>query len=147
MMKKLIVVMILAVVTQAGHAAVTKKRDALNNCTLYKVVSPDANGKIKLSAGEVIINQKDAYGLSIVDMEIDFSNREVKVQPQINVVLGLNRNLTNAKAVISAENPEFQFLINQLNRKVMLFEQMCISDSNEIEYAKMFETTTEQTQK
>lgn len=146
-MKKIIVVMLVAVFAQAGHAAVTKKRDSANNCTLYKVVTPDAQGKIKLSEGEVIINQKDAYGLSIIDMEIDFNNREVKVQPQINVVLGMNRNLTNGKAVISAENSEFNFLINQLNRKVMLFEQMCITDSNEIEYAKMFETTTQQTQK
>lgn len=143
-MKKTLVVMLMALLTQAAFSATVKKRDRDHGCTLYKVISPDANGKLKLSQGEIIINQKDAYGLSITDMEIDFTNREVLVQPQINVVFGLNRPLTEKKAVISADNAEFNFLINQLNRKVFLFEQICISDKNEIEYAKMFETTTDQ---
>lgn len=136
--------MLMALLTQASFAATIKKRDQDHGCTLYKVVSPDANGNLKLSQGEVIVNQRDAYGLSITDMEIDFNNREVKVQPQINVVFGINRNLTDKKAMITADNPEFNFLINQLNRKAYLFEQICISDKNEIEYAKMFETTTDQ---
>ena len=143
-MKKTLVVMLMALLTQASFAATIKKRDVDHGCTLYKVISPDANGKLKVSQGEIIINQKDAYGLSITDMEIDFANREVLVQPQINVVFGINRPLTEKKAVISADNAEFNFLINQLNRKVYLFEQICISDKNEIEYAKMFETTTDQ---
>lgn len=143
-MKKLIAFILIASFAQTSFAAVTKKRDQDQNCTLYKVISPDENGKFKLTYGEVIINQKDAYGLSITDMEIDFNNRTVLVQPQINVVLGLNRALTNSKATISAENPDFTFLINQLNRKIYLFEQMCISDRNEILYAKMFETTDTQ---
>lgn len=146
-MKKIFVLMLIAAFAQATQAAIVKKRDSEQNCTLFKVISADANGKLKISEDEVIINQKDAYGLSLTDMEIDFSNREVRVQPQINVILGMNRSLLNSKVVISAENPEFNFLINQLNRKIFLFEQICISDKNEIEYARMFETTTSEKQK
>lgn len=146
-MKKIIFFMLLAVLTQAGQAAVIKKRDSEQNCTLYKVISPDANGKLKISNDEVIVTQKDAYGLSFIDMEINFDAREVLVQPTINVVMGLNRPLINAKASISADNADFNFLINQLNRKIMVFEQICISDNNIIQYAKMFETAPDQQQK
>jgi hypothetical protein len=146
-MKKIFVLMLIATFTQTAQTAVVKKRDSEQNCTLFKVISADTNGQLKISEDEVIINQKDAYGISLTDMEIDFSNREVRVQPQINVILGMNRPLLDRKAVISAENTEFNFLINQLNRKIFLFEQICISDKNEIEYAKMFETPTSEKQK
>lgn len=143
-MKKLLFLMLIAALTQVGHAAVTKKRDLDENCTLYKVVSSDANGKIKLTSGEVIVYQKDAYGLTFNDMEVNFDNREVLVQPMINVVFGFNRPLINAKASIKEENKDFNFLINQLNRKLYVFEQICISDKNVIEYAKMFEPEEQQ---
>lgn len=146
-MKKMIFFMLLALVTQAGHAAITKKRDSEQNCTLYKVVNPDENGKLNIASDEVIVNQKDAYGLSFVDMEIDFENREVLVRPTINIIMGLNRPLINGKGIIKADNQDFNFLINQLNRKLYVFEKVCIGDNNVIAYAKMFETKPDQIQK
>jgi hypothetical protein len=146
-MKKFLFIMLAAFLAQSAQSAVIKKRDLDQNCTLYKAVTPDENGKLKLKSGEVIINQKDAYGLTFNDMEINFDTREVLVQPMINVVMGFNRPLVNGKAVISSENPDFNFLINQLNRKILVFEQMCITDKNVIVYAKMFENTDEQKQK
>lgn len=143
-MKKFAFILLAAFLAQSAHSAVIKKRDLDQNCTLYKAVNADENGKIKLHSGEVIINQKDAYGLTFNDMEINFDTREVLVQPMINVILGFNRPLVNGKAVISSENPDFNFLINQLNRKIMVFEQMCITDKNVIVYAKMFENTDPQ---
>lgn len=111
------------------------------------MVNADENGKLKIASDEVIVNQKEAYGLSFVDMEIDFDNQSVFVQPTINVVMGLNRPLINGKGIIKADNPDFNFLINQLNRKLYVFEKICIGDNNVIAYANMFENKQDENQK
>jgi hypothetical protein len=138
-MKKTLILGLVALISTASFAAVVKTRDADTGCTLYKVVPADDNGKVKVKAGEVVVSIKDAYGLSFQDMEINFDSREVLVQPTINIVLGLNRPLIGKKAIISADNKDFTYLINQLNRKVNLFEKVCITSDNKIAYAKMFE--------
>ena len=138
-MKKTLVLGLVALLSTSSFAAVVKTRDAEADCTLYKVVQADDNGKVKVKAGEVVVSIKDAYGLSFQDMEINFDTREVLVQPTINIIMGFNRPLTEKKSVISSENPDFTYLINQLNRKVNLFEKVCITSDNKIAYAKMFE--------
>ena len=146
-MKKIILLSLLATFAASmASASVVKGLDAEKSCVLYRVVSPDEQGKIKIKSSEVIIFDKDAYGLSFQDMEVNFDNREVLIQPTINVVLGFNRPLINGKAVIEAENPDFNFLINQLNRKLFVFEKICINDGK-IVYAKMFEPKPEPTNK
>lgn len=125
-----------------AHAAVLKSYDASNGCDLYRVSEAQSNGKIKLNSNEVIIYPKEVYGLSFQDMEINFENREVLISPMMNIILGMNRPIIKSKAVISADNKEFNFLINQLNRKVNLFEKVCINDTK-IVYAKMFEPKPE----
>ena len=128
----------LLLVANISFATVTKSFDTDNKCTLYRVPTEAS----PLEDNEVVILDKDAYGLTIVDLDIDFKNQSVSVQPMINVVLGFNRPLINTRATISNKNPNFKFLINQLNRKLYVFEKMCINSKNEIIYAKQFETET-----
>lgn len=142
-MKKLLAIALSTVlVSTTALSAVVKSYDSERNCDLYSVVQPDEKGKIKLKPTEVITYSKEVYGLSFQDMEINFENREVSITPVMNVVLGLNRSLTASKVSISADNEEFNFLINQLNRKLYVFEKVCISE-NKVIYAKMFETEAE----
>lgn len=122
-----------------AQAAVVKGQDSENACVLYRVVSADSSGRISRANNEVIVYAKEVYGLSFQDMEINFDNREVLVQPTMNVVMGINRPLISKKAVISSDHKDFNFLINQLNRKLYVFEKICINDGK-IVYAKMFET-------
>jgi hypothetical protein len=122
-----------------GHAAVVKNRDSEESCTLYRVINSDSSGKINLNNDEVIVDAKDAYGLTFQDMEVNFDTREVLVQPMINIILGFNRPLTTSKAVIPSTHPDFNFLINQVNRKLFVFEKVCITDDNKIAYATLFE--------
>lgn len=122
-----------------AQAAVVKGHDSENACDLYRVVSADTTGKIARKSNEVIVYAKEVYGLSFQDMEINFDKREVLVQPIMNIVMGLNRPLIPTKAVIPADHEDFNFLINQLNRKLYVFEKICIDDGK-IVYAKMFET-------
>ena len=142
-MKKTLLLSLLAtLMTSSAGASIVKGYDAEKSCVLYRVAPADDNGKVKLQSNEVIIYDKDAFGLSFQDMEINFEKREVLVQPTINILFGFNRPLINDKAIISAENPDFNFLINQLNRKLYVFEKVCIGDGK-IVYAKMFEENPE----
>ncbi|MGZ3789469.1 MAG: hypothetical protein ACXVLQ_13150 [Bacteriovorax sp.] len=138
-MKQTLLFCFMTLFTSNAFSAVVQSHDKENSCTLYKVVSGDSNGKVALRSGEVIINSKEAYGLSFQDMEVNFDGHEVMIQPMINIVLGFNRPLTAGKVSIPEEHPEFQFLINQLNRKVSFFEKICISSDNKVVYAKILE--------
>lgn len=126
-----------------AFGAVASSSDRENNCTLYQSIAADANGNVVLADDQTLVSSKNVYGLSFIDMEVDFDRHEVRVQTMMNVVLGLNKPLVAGKSSIKEGNPDFAFLINQLNRKVSLFEKICISSSNEVVYAKMFETTEE----
>lgn len=143
MKKALFLIALTALVSTSINASVVKGYDRENSCDLYRVVQADTNGKIKKRSDEVIIFTKEVYGLSFQDMEINFDNREVKVQPVMNVILGFNRPLTAGKTIISQDNPDFEFLINQLNRKISVFEKLCINDGKVV-YAKFFEEKTQQ---
>lgn len=142
-MKKIFFILFsISIFSISANSAVVKGYDQDSRCDLYKVVTPDSSGKIRTQADETIIYAKDVYGFSFQDMEINFDNKEVLVTPIINIVLGLNRPLINAKAIIESDHKDFKFLINQLNRKINLFEKVCISNSH-IVYAKVFEPQTQ----
>jgi len=123
--------------TISAQAKVVSMKDHDNKCTLYRVTTEETPALDE----EAIITDKDAYGFTFQDMDVSFKNNTVTVQPMINVVLGFNRALTNDKAIIKASNPEFKFLVNQLNRKIYALEKVCINSKNEIIYAKQFEST------
>jgi hypothetical protein len=125
-------------ISTATFATVVKSYDADKSCDLYKVIKPDSNGRITIKPGEEVLTKREAYGFSFREMEVNFNNREVLVQPMINIVLGLNRALTSDKVAIAENNPEFTGLINQLNRHILLFEKICISNGK-ITYAKNYE--------
>lgn len=130
---------LLCAFTTLSQAAVVKGFDPIASCDLYRIAEADANGSIKMDANETIIYGKTAYGFSFSNMEIKFDLREVSIVPMINVTLGINRPLFDSKMTIEAQNPDFNFLINQLNRKVSLFEKICTRDQKII-YANFFET-------
>ncbi len=130
-------------VQSVAFGAVARSSDRNNQCTLYQSIVADENGEVILRPDQTLVSSKRVYGLSFIDMEVDFVRQEVRVQPMMNVVLGFNKVLVPAKASIKRGNKEFSFLINQLNRKISLFEMICISASNEIVYAKFFETPEE----
>lgn len=138
MIKTILLGLLAAHIASPASATVVKGYDDENSCELYRVALADSNGKIKIEPHEVVIFAKEAYGLSFQNMEVNFDKREVLVQPMINVLIGFNRPLINTKAIIAAENPEFYFLINHLNRKLSAFEKICISNKKII-YAKMFQ--------
>ena len=140
-MKKLLLLICVLLLTSTSFAGqVVTRFDKENNCDLYRVLSRDDNGnQEKPTDDERLFSSRETYGLSFRDMEVDFDNRLVKVQPIMNIVLGINRPLTESKVAIAENNKEFTYLINQLNRNVLLFQKVCISKDGLVEYAKMLE--------
>jgi hypothetical protein len=135
---KCTIALLIAFFTASAFSAVVKSTDAQNGCDLYQAVQEDSNGRIVLAPGQALVSSKRVYGLSFLDMEVDFDRQEVLVQTTMNVVMGLNRELMQGKSSIKKDNADFNFLINQLNRKLSLFEKICITSKNEIMYAKFF---------
>lgn len=140
MNKSLIIMVVASFLSSSLYASVVKGLDTQNSCDLYRVIKPDTI--LKKTTNEEVIFAKEVYGLSIQDLEINFDNREVSVQPKINVLLGLNRNLTEDKMIISSNHENFNFLINQINRKIYLFEKICIKDGKLV-YASGFPEETQ----
>lgn len=137
-MKALLVMGLLSLTTSA-FSAVVKSYDADHACTLYRVTTEDPGTKIKMAANETVVFSKAVYGLTFQNMEINFDNRDVKVQVTMNVVMGLNKPLVTPKSTISPDNSEFTTLVNHLNRKLNSLEKVCLSTDNKVVFAKQFE--------
>jgi len=120
-----------------SFASLVKSIDHENKCILYRTTSEQA----PIKDDETVILEREAYGITLTNLEIDFSSKAALVQPEVSIVLGLNKKLTESKATIKSNNPNFTFLINQLNRRVLLLEKICINKKNEIVYGNQFETT------
>jgi hypothetical protein len=131
------------ILTSSSFAAIVKSADKEKNCTLYQVIAADDNGNIPLDENQTVVISRDVYGMTFQNMEIDFDKKIVKVDAVANIILGLNKLLVPNKVVLSPNNDQFNFLINQLNRKIFVFEKMCISKKNEVIYANYFETKEE----
>lgn len=133
---KTILVMGLLTLSTSAFSSVVKSYDSKKGCNLYSVVSDTKKAK---QAGETVVYDKAVYGLAIEDMDVDFDNREVTVQVVMNIVMGINRNI-GTKSIIEESNPQFKMLVNQVNRKISMFEKVCISQDARLIYAKIMET-------
>lgn len=136
-MKTLLVVGFLALMGTEAFASVVKSQDTKNNCTLYRAIHADS--KKQMQKNETVFLNREVYGIAFENMDVDFDNREVRVDVVMTIVLGLNKNITEQKAIISSDNPKFSSLVNQLNKKLSMLESVCINNQNEVIYAKTFD--------
>jgi hypothetical protein len=128
--------LVLAIVFSTSvFSSVVSSYDRDSDCVVYRVTSDET----PKGQGENYFFDKEVYGFSLQNMSIDFESRTVNVDSVMNVIMGFNRPLLPGKLLISGDNPEFNFLINQLNRKLYLFEKMCIRKGNQLIYARMLE--------
>lgn len=135
---KTLLVMGLFVISTSAFSAVIKSYDAKSNCSLYKVVDNKEDRSVPaLKAGESVTYAKRVYGLAMKNMDISFDNRDVKVDLELSVILGLNRNLMSKKLIIDEKNPNFKTLINMVNRRLTEIQSVCISSNNEIIYVRL----------
>jgi hypothetical protein len=131
--------LLIATTTFYAKAALVKSLDKENQCQLFRVTTEE---KPRLKTESLVID-KEIYGIGLSELEIDFENKIAAVLPTANVVMGLNRTFLNQKAIISSSNSNFNFFINQVNRKIILLETICITDQNELIYGSQFETETD----
>ncbi|MFN8846727.1 MAG: hypothetical protein ACK5V3_05250 [Bdellovibrionales bacterium] len=118
-----------------SQADIVTSHDAKNNCTAYRIPRDSK----PIQSDEKLFIEKPVYGLSLQNAKVNFENKTVEVDILVRIVLGLNSNLTTKPVTIKPENKNFEFLLNQLNRSVFLFEKVCISETNELIWADFFE--------
>lgn len=128
-------VLLSLILASTARAAVVVSFDQGKKCDNYRVTTEE---KPKLQ-NEMIVIEKDVYGLSTQNQEIDFDQRKVNVDVMALVVLGFNKRLTGKKVSISESHPDFQSFTNQLNRKIYLFEEICITRKGDVVKFKAFE--------
>lgn len=126
----LVLVFINLLLFQFVSAGVVKSDDKTHNCTLYRAT--DKSNPAQPNESEVVKNE--AYGFSVQNLEIDFPQKIATVDLLINITLGFDRKLNQQKLIVSPDNPQFTFIINQLNRVLFLFDSVCISSRNELIY-------------
>jgi hypothetical protein len=119
-----------------AQADVVTSSDAKNNCTVYRIPKESK----PLQADEKLLIERPVYGLSLHNAKIDFEKKLVEVDVLVRIVFGINFNLNSKPVIIKPENKNFEFLVNQLNRSLFLFEKVCISESNELVWASFFES-------
>lgn len=117
----------------ASFGAVVTSADVKNGCVVYRVTSQE---KPRL-AKEGIVEPKELYGLTIKNMHIDFNTKSVSVEVTKRIVLAFDRPLIEGRVFIRAENPNFDYLVNQLNRDLFTFDKVCITPQHELIWATM----------
>ena len=121
MLAKLAGLMALVTLTFGANFArseVVKEIDHAKSCTWYKRINHVRNSageyvlEREIKPSEEVISKKDLYGFGLKDLEIDFDAREVKLNIDQKIIMGLNRNLTSSKVTLSADHPNFKTIIN-----------------------------------
>jgi hypothetical protein len=115
----------------SSFGAIVTSKDVTNNCTAYRIVTTESPAQ----SHESLQDQREFFGFSLGNMEIDFANKVVYVDVIKRILFGFNRNVVEGRVVIRPENPNFNALVNQLNRVVLTLSEVCITEQNELMWA------------
>jgi|GEM_PF-698490 hypothetical protein len=136
----------MAVVTSLNaNALITRQYDRSNDCELYSVINKERNAqgryvlKRDIKSYETIVDDSTHYGLETNNLAIDFDQRKASFEIISQVAFGFNSNLLGtdgARVSIRESNEQFNQAINQVNRKLFSFTQVCIRQNNEVIYFK-----------
>ena len=136
----------MAIVTSLNaNALITRQYDSSNDCELYSVLHKERNAqghyvlKREIESYETIIDNSTHYGLETNNLAIDFDQRKASFEIISQVAFGFNTNLLgtdSARVSIHESHGQFNQAINQVNRKLFSFTQVCIDKNNEVIYFK-----------
>jgi hypothetical protein len=148
MFKPIIITLLPILMACSAQAAISLRYDEVMDCQRYNVINEIRNdeGELVLERdlfpGEEIIDKRVHYGLSTANLNIDFTDRKAEVEVIVNVALGLNKNLIGADTKVSmdADHPQLNLFLNTLNRRVFLFNDICIRGTEVIEFSASPET-------
>ena len=130
-MKKLIFFVLVALNSKIAMAEVVISQDVEKNCKIHRATSAEA----PIQAGETSIDGRVSYGFTLKNLVVDFEQKAVYVNVINRIIFGFDRTLTGKPVMIKSSNPEFQSLINHLNFSIRVFNQVCLTENNELIYA------------
>ncbi len=130
-MKKLMCSVLLFMFSQAAFADIVVSQDVEKKCQIHRATSVE----MPAQPGETSIDGRESYGFTLKNLVVDFEQKQVYVEVINRIIFGFDRTLTGKPVVIKASNPDFQALINHLNFSIQVFDQVCLTESNELVYA------------
>lgn len=137
------IVLLAFIASVNANALITRQYDQSRDCELYSVLAKVRNGngdyvlEREVRANETVVDDRGHYGLESTNLSIDFDQRKASFEIISQVVFGFNQNLLETEGTqvsISAENPQFDQAINQVNRKLFSFSKVCLSQNNQVIY-------------
>lgn len=114
-----------------SSADIVTSFDSKSNCRVYRSTRPE-NPRLE---SEKVIDENEAYGFTIRNLEIDFEAGVASVEVVKRIAMGFDRHLVDGKVYISSKNPSFKSIVNQLNRVLHPFESVCITRDRELVWA------------
>jgi hypothetical protein len=132
----------------SAQSAISVRYDEVMDCQRYNVINEIRNDageyvlERELLPGEEVIDNRVHYGLSTANLTINFEEQKAEVEIIKNVALGINRNLidTDTKVSMDANHPQLNTFLNTLNRRVFLFDDVCVRGSEVIDFSASSET-------
>jgi hypothetical protein len=115
-----------------AFAGIALSRDAKSGCDVYRITTAEQPA----TKAEELISDAHASGFSMRNATVDFDSKIVKIQAVAVVRLGFNDRPAGAATWISPRQPNFNDLLNSLNRTVFLYSKVCISPTNQILWAE-----------
>lgn len=128
-----------AVSGSLSRAALISRQNQELNCTEYQVLHNeyDNDGKLivphienAISAGAVLVNNYNLWGLTLEDVQVDFEGRFVTMNVVQKVVLGFNRVLMRIR--LYDDNLNFDQYLNKVNYDFLISRKMCIRNGIEL---------------
>jgi hypothetical protein len=118
--------------SNSAFAGIALSRDAKAGCDVYRITTADHPP----SKTEELISDALASGFSLRNANIDFDSKTVRIQAVAVVRLGFNDRPAGAATWISPGQPNFNELLNSLNRTVFLYSKVCVAPTGQIIWAE-----------
>lgn len=141
--KNLSVLLALLVLSFNSNAMITKRYDSNHDCDVYSVLNKVKNAQgdyvlaRELRRNEEVHDERNHYGLESKNLSIDFDKRKASFEVITQVSFGFNENLLQndgAKVSIDSAHPQFNEVINQVNKKLLSFSQICVDREQNLIY-------------
>lgn len=123
-------------VSTSINARVIKSKDEGMNCTKFEVMNKNkqSDGSFdfdrELNPNESVVSKKQTYHFSVMDREVNFDKRQVKVDINQHIIIGVNRSLLNRTFIIDESTEDMNNVLNET------FKEFCVADTGHIIYVK-----------
>jgi len=125
-------VAIVLATSNSSFAGIALSRDSKSGCDVYRITTTE----YPVSKTEELVSDAYASGFSMRNATVNFESKSVKLDVVAVVRLGFNDRPAGSTTWISANQSNFNTLLNSLNRTVFLYSKVCVAPNGQILWAE-----------